>query len=296
MSGVQINNQQLPAKLISRQSNENASIASLASNIEEADQRLIQHIYWAAGKGKSTFVVVSNDTDVLVLLIHYFKKFKSVGVSKIWQKIGIGHKIRFLPIHHLYYRIPKALKDVLLSCYIGTGCDYLSKVGTKLGALRALPEKFLSHFGSRNLDEVQVELAKEFLVNIIKSNAHERTFDQLRYSQYKKQLDLIDLPPTSHSIIHGHIPRWWFLVRKLSTLLKDRDEDDLDPTDHRWTNVDGHLLPEKCLLLVPDHLSKTCGCKHDDERKRCGSNRCTCKNLNVGCPSLCECTAACANS
>ena len=116
------------------------------------------------------------------------------------------------------------------------------------------------------------------------------------YSQYKKQLDLIDLPPTSHSITHGHIHRWWFLVRKLKTLLKDSDGDDLDPTDHGWTSVDGHLLPEKCLFLVPDHLSKTCGCKHDDEKKRCGSNRCTCKKLNVGCTSFCECTAACANS
>ena len=296
LSGVQINNQQVPAIQISSQSHENTFIASLASNIEEADQRLIQHIYWAAGQGKSTFLVVSNDTDVLVLLIHYFKKFKSAGVSKIWQKLGTGHKKRCIPIHHLYYRIPKPLKDVLLPCYIGRGCDYLSKVGMKLGSLRALPEKFLSGFGTKNLDEVQIKLAEEFLVNVIKNNARERTFDELRYSQYKKQLDLIDLPPTSHSITHGHIHRWWFLVRKLKTLLKDSDGDDLDPTDHGWTSVDGHLLPEKCLFLVPDHLSKTCGCKHDDEKKQCGSNRCTCKKLNVGCTSFCECTAACANS
>ena len=83
LSGVLINDQQLPAMLIFNKNNDNVAINSLASNIEEADQRLIQHIYWAAKKGKSTFVVISNDTDVLVLLIHYFKKFKSVGVSKI---------------------------------------------------------------------------------------------------------------------------------------------------------------------------------------------------------------------
>ena len=296
LSGVLINDQQLPAMLIFNQNNDNVAINSLASNIEEADQRLIQHIYWAAKKGKSTFVVISNDTDVLVLLIHYVKKFKNVGVSKIWQKIGLGDKRRFIPIHSLYQRIPKPLKDVLLSCYIETGCDYLSRVGTKLGALRALPEKFLKHFGSKDLDEEQAKLAEEFLVNVLKNNAVERTFDQLRYSQYKKQLDLIDLPPTSHSVIHGHIRRWWFLLRKLSSLLKETDEDALDPTEHGWKNVNGHLLPDKCLLLVPDHLLKNCRCKTEDTSKRCNSKRCTCRNLNVGCTSLCACTEACANS
>ena len=54
---------------------------SLRSVIEEADARIIPHIAASIEEGLKRFVVLSNDTDVLVLLINYFYPFLSRGVQ-----------------------------------------------------------------------------------------------------------------------------------------------------------------------------------------------------------------------
>ena len=65
-------------------------LESLMSNIKEADQRLIIHNKWCAGKNQQNFLFVSNDTDVLVHLIHYYQMFHDLGAAKLW--IGVGPK------------------------------------------------------------------------------------------------------------------------------------------------------------------------------------------------------------
>ena len=45
---------------------------------------------------------------------------------------------------------------VLLACYVGTGCDNTSNIGTKLRALSAFPEKFLQKFGHKDLDDSDI--------------------------------------------------------------------------------------------------------------------------------------------
>lgn len=73
----------------------------------------------------------------------------------------------------------------MLAAHIGTGCDYLIKVGTKLGALNAIPEKYLLNFGTgHSLDEEQIEACETYLVNVLKHNTAESTFDEFRCSQY----------------------------------------------------------------------------------------------------------------
>ena len=247
-------------------------IPELQCNIEEADQRLIKHIHWAGAQGFSSFTVESKDTDVLVLLVHYFKRFKESGVTKIWQSLGTGANKRKLPIHTLYQRIPKPLRNVLLACFVGTGCDYISKVGTKHGAIAAFPEKNLDQFGTVNLNRKIISQAEEYLVNVLKNNASETTFDQLRLSQYNKHLDLMDLPPDSQSIRLGHIPRWWFIVKKLRSI-HDETELSLSPTDYGWIDIDGCLLPEKHLFLVPEGLQRTCDCNSKVKAKRCNGKK-----------------------
>ena len=292
LSGMQVNGSQLPA-LIFSDKREGEPINDLFCNIEEADQRLIKHVQWCALNQKTSCIVISNDTDVLVLLVHYFQTFKTTGLKRLWQRMGTGEKQRYIPLHSLYKRLPKPLRKVILPAYVGTGCDYISKLGTKMGALNAFPEKYLNNFEGP-LDKEKINLAEEYLVNVLKQNAAEKTFDDLRYNQYQKKLDTIDPPPTSNSITKGHIPRWWYLVRKLSSLLDDQ-EFNLDPTDYGWENKVGCLLPEKNLLLVPNTLLKSCNCTTGINGAICKSKRCSCKSVDVTCTSYCKCKAKCEN-
>ena len=43
------------------------NINELKSSIEEADHRIIPHIFWSIQQGHHSFVVISNDTDALNL-------------------------------------------------------------------------------------------------------------------------------------------------------------------------------------------------------------------------------------
>ena len=46
-------------------------VPELNSKIEEADQRLIPYIHFSISQGAKQSVVISNDTDLFALLIHY---------------------------------------------------------------------------------------------------------------------------------------------------------------------------------------------------------------------------------
>jgi len=52
-------------------------------------------------------VVKSNDTDTVVLLLHYIGLFKECGLQEFWVQFGTGEKRRMIP--------PQA-KRILMSC------------------------------------------------------------------------------------------------------------------------------------------------------------------------------------
>ena len=75
------------------------------SKIEEADHRLIPHIHYSISHGAKESVVVSNDTDVFALLIHYLPDFLGLGLQELWIMFDVGDKTRFLPLQLLLYKI-----------------------------------------------------------------------------------------------------------------------------------------------------------------------------------------------
>ena len=59
---------------------------SLSNWQEEADSWIISHVHWAVGIEvlMYTVVVVSNDTDTLVLLLRYIVLFVENGLKQLW--------------------------------------------------------------------------------------------------------------------------------------------------------------------------------------------------------------------
>ena len=216
-------------------------------------------------------------------------------VTSIWIRVGADEKRRFIPIHTLHQNMDRSLCKVLLALHLGTGCDYLSKIGTKLSALNANPEEFLTDFSeAANLDEDVIKQCERYLVKVYDRNAKEATFDELRCRQYKNNDSVFDLAPTSYSIINGHIPRWHYLYREYSNLL-NQFYNNSRPEDHGWVLENGVLLPNKFLLLVPDKLTNVCNCKPDKNLQMCKYNRCKCKRSAEQCTEYCGCQSICCN-
>ena len=96
---------------------------ALQSGIEEADARIIPRVAAAIKDRIQRIVVLSNHTDVLVLLLHYFSQFSLMGVKQFWIKYCLGDESHYIPIHTLADRLGADTCDMLLTVHALTGCD-----------------------------------------------------------------------------------------------------------------------------------------------------------------------------
>ena len=65
---------------------------------EEADTRMMLHLYHAAGQGHSKAFLTTVDSDVVVLAINIFHQLR---LSALWMGYGIGKTCKDIPIHHI---------------------------------------------------------------------------------------------------------------------------------------------------------------------------------------------------
>ena len=94
----------------------------LASTHEEADTRIILHALYSdklyrENNVQGRIVVKSPDTDVLVLLVHYFPKMKNP--SELWFQTGLITST----IHELCKSLSSVVCEILPADYALTGCD-----------------------------------------------------------------------------------------------------------------------------------------------------------------------------
>ena len=129
----------------------------LASTQEEADTRIILHaLYYYSNKlyqennVQGRIVVKSPDTDVLVLLVHYFPNMKNTSELD-WFQTGLITSTndcrRYIPVHELCKSLSSVVCAILPAAYALTGCDTTSSfvgIGKKsmLKALKETPTQF----------------------------------------------------------------------------------------------------------------------------------------------------------
>ena len=87
----------------------------LASNLEEADVRIIPHLHTAVMHGCKRAIVLSNDTDVFALLLYYIHEFMSNGLSELWMKFGTDDTSRFIPLHLIASQIGQIVSPVIIN-------------------------------------------------------------------------------------------------------------------------------------------------------------------------------------
>ena len=118
------------------------SLPALDLDIEEADVRIIPHALDATNCGAERVVLLSNDTDVVVLGLHHWSILTEHGLKELWIKAGVATTTRYIPLYTLATRMGPEKCKVIIPLHQLTGCDSTSKFGTKTPALNAKPEKF----------------------------------------------------------------------------------------------------------------------------------------------------------
>ena len=179
---------------------EQRGLIHLRSDMDEADIRIIPHVMDAVSCGNRNIVVLSNDTDVIVLLPYYIDVFHLHGLQQLWVLAGIGDSTRFIPLHTLAARMVTPLCKVLPAVHSLTGCDTTSKIGTKAAVLKCNPVIYLSEFGKHETaNPLLLASAEEYLVRVIKRATTCKTFTELRKEiyHYSKNSSMQQLPPTT---------------------------------------------------------------------------------------------------
>jgi len=257
--------------------------------IEEADARIIPHLKDSVKNGNKEIVVSSTDTDVLVLLIHYFMSLEDHTV-KVWNLFGAGDKTRYIPIHSLVQKLGCFKIEVLLTVHTLSGCDVTSKVGTKAAAMKQIDWSPLEFGKTKDANLDILQQAERYLVKLLDSTSKCTTFDELRYHLYiNKGKTIAQLPPTSTSLM-GHLLRSHYWVYMHRNLYNPPLFENLDPANFGWERENKQLLPGRRYKRIPIEYVAACGCT-----KRC-DGRCKCRRMPADCSEFCSCSNMCTNN
>ncbi|KAB0797138.1 hypothetical protein PPYR_08132 [Photinus pyralis] len=232
--------------------------------------------------------VVSDDTDIMVLLIHYCQKRlfmirpgklskpnKVTNISALQQRLG-------------------DLKDVILSVHAMTGCDTTSAVFNK-GKINLvntvqrkrlcniLKEFYNPHATKEKLEEITTQF---FIAAYVKSVPQTPDLDSVRYTLYQQYVakrslntnfNLASLPPTSNSAkYHG-----FRVFHQVQAWLNNN----LPPQDWGWILKNGNLHPiHSDQAMAPTWVLQKifCNCSSGGCKKAC-----RCKRMGLSCSMAC---------
>ena len=111
-------------------------VNDLKSSQEEADTWIVLHAKHASDQGYTSVIVVSEDTDMFVLLIAFAKEIP----ASLYQKRGTSTSVRYMDIRKLRAVLGDKLSQALIAFHAFTGCDTVSAFAGrgKTGPLKQL--------------------------------------------------------------------------------------------------------------------------------------------------------------
>ena len=239
----------------------------------DADTLIVKHVLESAERVDT--VLVGEDTDLLVLLLHHVKDthnnitFTSFG-CRMWN------------IKKAKSLLGQETSNHLLFLHALTGCDTTSSpysIGKKTALAKFknnLELREASQIFTASSDIEAIQKAGEKALVILYGGSDE-SLDELRYKKYlrkvvtqKKAVQPYMLPPTCAAAKH-HSLRVYHQVAVWKSLLDSTNE---DPTNWGWQLVNNILHPVFTdIAPAPEDLLKIifCKCKSD-----CSSLRCVC--------------------
>ena len=260
---------------------------------EEADTGIILHALDASKRDPLSKIVIScSDTDVLLMLLHYFDDLSPYTIFKTSDHVYY--------LNYINSQMKKSMRRALLGFHAFTGCDQTGKFSgfTKSSCWNALvksSDDVLDAFAklgeaSASLEEV-LDSLEEFVIQLYCRNdtpSDVHSLSSLRWFMFsKKQMDSLSLPPTKETlrqkVLRAH---YTTLVWKSSHLPSPTLP---DPVLYGWklkSTGDMYEAVTTTLLPAPEsiiHLS-VCGCT-----TKCITLRCKCRKNNLKCSDMCKC-------
>lgn len=273
---------------------------------EEADVLMAFHVINESSLGQRNIRVVSDDTDVLIILAHHLH-MKTKGLSQNMtlsiESCTSTHNV--ISVNDVI-RQHATIMPNLLAAHALTGCDTVSSFAG-IGKMTVL-KKLEVFSGELKLGKMSVpfqEISESCLqfTNLLYGDESGANLNTVRANIFRKRIagkrhippKLSSLPPTMASF-QAHIKRAHFQA-VLWQAAGEPSPPDLDPVEYGWQLHQLTLRPALGLdaqLPAPDEILNLvrCSCKTG-----CSTVQCTCTKMSVTCTAFCKCrgTIACNN-
>ena len=159
---------------------------------EEADTRMIFHLYKIASNPDQCISVRSNDTDVLILLLYHLPHIENN--PNVCMDVGLSsnNSRRYINVRQIVNEVRSPLLEALPGFHAFTGSDTTAAFMNK-GKLRPydLMEKsdqhvdVFSHLGESIPPQQEVYLGLEKFVCAMYGKAHMKCVDDVRYAYFQ---------------------------------------------------------------------------------------------------------------
>ena len=186
-------------------------IAELRSIQEEADTRMMIHIKHATSKfGK--VIIVSEDTDVLVILLGLHSDMVNAKETRIILRRGKGNNIRLIDISRLVTILGSDLCKAMLGVHAFTGCDCVSAIAGqgKIKAINLLrknirfKEAFMSFGMEWSVTESKFDTMQAFICCLYSLNTSITCVNRMRYEIFRAKqggISSAQLPPCKDALM-----------------------------------------------------------------------------------------------
>ena len=267
---------------------------------EEADVILVNQAVHAAKIGVSGVKVIADETDIFVLLLHFYLQ-ENLSCDFVMASTSSR---KLIDIKETVAKHKNVISNIV-SAHALSGCDTVSGFygigkSTVFKVLKAGKQLKLLGDSDTPLTCLYNESAR-FLSSCY-GYPDEENMETLRFRVWSNKMansklnsapQLKILPPTQ-SVFELHVARAHLQAAIWKGSLK-QSPPDLDPLSHGWSNGPEHIgmvplaIPYS-VSPVPEEILKMikCGCS---SMSRCSSMRCSCSSARLSCSLFCSCHA-----
>ncbi|KAK3909702.1 Cis-prenyltransferase 4, chloroplastic [Frankliniella fusca] len=270
--------------------------------MEEADGRIILHVFDMVKAGLRDVLIRTVDTDVVVLAVSYYHQLQNQGLVTLWINFGTGANVKHFAAHELAQALGEEKAVALRGFHAFTGCDEVSFMAARgkkkaWNSWNSFPDvtkafRSISHPLQEVPDNI-FGLLEKFTIRLYDSKSKATDVNTVRKDLYDGVKTLSMIPPSKDSL-RQHILRAAYQGGQIWGQAHLPEPTPADPTKWGWKKNGDTLQPmwstlpdvwEKC------QLKKKCHCK-----KMCTVSRCPCRITCTPCKVDCRCKGNCVDT
>ena len=273
--------------------------SDLRTTHEEADVIIIQQLLSVVGLGVKSVKIICDDTDVFVLLVHYYIQ-ENLTCELIMCGTSASRSVTDVKATAIKHA---SIANQLLPAHALSGCDTVSQLygigkGTVLKVVNSNVKLNTLGQTTEDLDTILRDATK--FIACCYGSRENKSMSDARYEVWTTKMankriktapPLKTLPPTTEAF-RQHVLRAHLQAAIWRAALK-ADPPDLSPVDFVWSLdqatkcFDPIHLPSNIKAAPADVLEMTrCGCVSE---KACSNSRCGCYSAHLPCSIFCAC-------